>query len=109
MNFADLLQRRLVFTVGKGGVGRTTVTLGIALEAAAAGQVVQVVVFGPVDQVPADGAISAGSPVIASTTTAGSVIAKAAPTTGEGLGWAPVAASGGYVTVWVNRSIGGIT
>lgn len=43
MNFADLLQRRLVFTVGKGGVGRTTVTLGIALEAARRGQRVLVV------------------------------------------------------------------
>lgn len=43
MTFADLLQRRLVFTVGKGGVGRTTVTLGIALEAARRGQRVLVV------------------------------------------------------------------
>jgi anion-transporting ArsA/GET3 family ATPase len=43
LNFADLLQRRLVFTVGKGGVGRTTVTLGIALEAARRGQRVLVV------------------------------------------------------------------
>lgn len=43
LSFADLLQRRLVFTVGKGGVGRTTVTLGIALEAARRGQRVLVV------------------------------------------------------------------
>jgi anion-transporting ArsA/GET3 family ATPase len=37
LSFSDLLQRRLLFTVGKGGVGRTTVTLGIALEAARRG------------------------------------------------------------------------
>lgn len=37
MSFTDLLQRQLLFTVGKGGVGRTTVTLGIALEAARRG------------------------------------------------------------------------
>ena len=43
LSFADLLQRRLVFTVGKGGVGRTTVTLGIALEAARRGHRVLVV------------------------------------------------------------------
>jgi anion-transporting ArsA/GET3 family ATPase len=43
LSFADLLQRRLIFTVGKGGVGRTTVTLGIALEAARRGQRVLVV------------------------------------------------------------------
>ena len=43
LSFADLLQRRLVFTVGKGGVGRTTVTLGIALEAARRGYRVLVV------------------------------------------------------------------
>lgn len=104
-----LLNTSLKVAKAATGTAAAGTTLGIALEAATAGRVVQVVVFGPVDQVPADGAIAAGSPVIASTTTAGSVIAKAAPTTGEGLGWAPVAASGGYVTVWVNRSIGGIT
>jgi anion-transporting ArsA/GET3 family ATPase len=37
VSFDDLLRRQLVFTVGKGGVGRTTVTLGIALEAARRG------------------------------------------------------------------------
>ena len=43
MNLDELLQRRLVFTVGKGGVGRTTVTLAIALEAARRGRRVLVV------------------------------------------------------------------
>lgn len=38
MNTADLLGRRLLFTVGKGGVGRTTVTLAIAFEAARRGR-----------------------------------------------------------------------
>ncbi|MEW6269675.1 MAG: ArsA-related P-loop ATPase [Thermodesulfobacteriota bacterium] len=38
MSFSDLLRRQLVFIVGKGGVGRTTVTLGIALEAARRGE-----------------------------------------------------------------------
>ncbi|MBU6282801.1 ArsA family ATPase [bacterium] len=38
MNFDELLRRRLVFTVGKGGVGRTTVSLAIGLEAARRGK-----------------------------------------------------------------------
>lgn len=38
MTVEDLLSRRLLFTVGKGGVGRTTVTLALALEAARAGK-----------------------------------------------------------------------
>lgn len=38
MTFDELLQRRLVFTVGKGGVGRTTVSLAIGLEAARRGK-----------------------------------------------------------------------
>ena len=43
MSVASLLSRRLVFTVGKGGVGRTTVTLAMALEAARQGKRVLVV------------------------------------------------------------------
>ena len=43
MNTADLLGRRLLFTVGKGGVGRTTVTLALAFEAARRGRRVLVV------------------------------------------------------------------
>ncbi len=38
MTVEELLTRRLLFTVGKGGVGRTTVTLALALEAARAGK-----------------------------------------------------------------------
>jgi len=38
VTFDELLERRLVFTVGKGGVGRTTVTLALALEAARRGR-----------------------------------------------------------------------
>lgn len=91
------------------GAAAAGTTIGICMETLAAGEVGNVCILGPVAQVPADGSISAGSPVIASTTTAGSVIAKAAPTTGEGLGFAIAAASGGYVDVWVTRSIGGIT
>ena len=38
MNLSTLLSRRLLFTVGKGGVGRTTVSLALALEAARQGK-----------------------------------------------------------------------
>ncbi len=38
MTLDELLRRRLVFTVGKGGVGRTTVTLALGLEAARCGK-----------------------------------------------------------------------
>lgn len=38
IGFDELMRRRLVFVVGKGGVGRTTVTVGLALEAARRGQ-----------------------------------------------------------------------
>ena len=37
MKSKELFRRRLVFTVGKGGVGRTTVTMALALEAARQG------------------------------------------------------------------------
>lgn len=43
MSLSTLLARRLLFTVGKGGVGRTTVTLSLALEAARRGKRVLVV------------------------------------------------------------------
>lgn len=43
MSLSTLLARRLLFTVGKGGVGRTTVTLALALEAARRGKRVLVV------------------------------------------------------------------
>ncbi|MDG2303042.1 MAG: ArsA family ATPase [Candidatus Binatia bacterium] len=43
MSLSALLARRLLFTVGKGGVGRTTVTLALALEAARRGKRVLVV------------------------------------------------------------------
>lgn len=43
MSLSTLLTRRLLFTVGKGGVGRTTVTLALALEAARRGKRVLVV------------------------------------------------------------------
>ena len=38
MTFDELVSRRLVFTVGKGGVGRTTVSMAIGLEAARRGK-----------------------------------------------------------------------
>lgn len=91
------------------GTAAAGTTLGVTVDAIESGRVGRVVVLGIVDNVPADGSIAAGSPVIASTTTAGSVIAKAAPTTNEALGWAVAAASGGTVTIFVNRSVGGIT
>lgn len=43
MSLSTLLARRLLFTVGKGGVGRTTVTLSLALEAVRRGKRVLVV------------------------------------------------------------------
>jgi len=91
-----------------GGAAAGT-TIGICMETVAAGEIANVCILGPVAQVPSDGSIAAGSPVIASTTTAGSVIAKAAPTTGEGIGFAIAAAANDKVDIWVSRSIGGIT
>lgn len=113
---ADIPRRTVVLitsackiTKAATGTAAAGSTLGITVDAIGSGKVGKVVVFGPIDEVPADGTINQYSPVIASTTTAGSVIAKAAPTTGEGLGFAIAAASGGTCTVWVNRTIGGIT
>ena len=113
---ADIPARTVVLITSAGKVTKAATgtaaagsTLGVTVDAISAGKVGQVVVFGIVDSVPADGTINQYSPVIASTTTAGSVIAKAAPTTGEGLGWAIAAASGGLVTIFVNRCVGGIT
>jgi len=45
VSLADLLSRRLLFTVGKGGVGRTTVTVALALEAVRRGKRVLVIEF----------------------------------------------------------------
>ncbi|MFP6665304.1 MAG: ArsA-related P-loop ATPase [Deltaproteobacteria bacterium] len=45
MSDATLFSRRLLFTVGKGGVGRTTITLALALAAARRGKQVLVVEF----------------------------------------------------------------
>lgn len=113
---ADIPARTVVTITTTGKVTKATtgaaaagLTYGVTVDAIKSGRVGRVAVLGIIDSVPADGAIAAGSPVIASTTTAGSVIAKAAPTTGEGLGYAIAAASGGTVSIFVNRCIGGIT
>ncbi len=48
---ADVLQRRLVFVTGKGGVGKTAVTLALAVAAARAGKRVLVVEVNPYGRV----------------------------------------------------------
>jgi len=89
------------------GAAAAGTTLGVTVDAIKSGRVGKVVTRGIVDSVPATGSIAAGSPVIADTTTAGNVLAKAAPAVGEVIGWAIAAASGGVVTIWVQREVGG--
>ena len=45
MNIKELLERRLLFFTGKGGVGKSTVVAGMALEAAKAGKRALIVEF----------------------------------------------------------------
>jgi len=102
------LNTSLKVTKATTGAAAAGTTLGVTVDAIKSGRVGKVVVFGPVDSVPATGSIAAGSPVIADTTTAGNVLAKATPAVGECIGWAVTAAASGVVTIFVTRGVGGI-
>jgi hypothetical protein len=73
---------------------------GIALEAAAVGDQVQLVTHGVVDLVPIDGAASVGA-LLKPGTTAGSLIVAGTPAVGDAVAIAISAASGGFATVKV--------
>ncbi len=102
------LNNALKITKATTGAAAAGTTLGVTIDAVKSGRVGKVAILGPVDGVPATGAIAAGSPVIADTTTAGNVLAKATPAVGECIGWCVVAASGGTCTIFVTRGVGGI-
>lgn len=86
---AAVTDRRVVSigTTGQVAVTATNGTLslcvGVAIAAAASGDIVPVRMHGVVENVPATGAVSAGDLLKASATTAGSVTATATPTAGQ--------------------------
>lgn len=73
---------------------------GIALDAAASGDTVQVVTHGVIDNVPIDGAASVGA-YLKPGTTAGSLIVAGTPAVGDVVAIAISVASGGFATVKV--------
>lgn len=95
-------------TTLKGSVAATdgvaAKSIGIALNAAATGEIARVVVWGPVEAVPIAGDATEGAILKRSVTTAGRVSSTATPAVGESLGWAIAAASAsnGTVSVFVN-------
>lgn len=112
---ADIAARTVVTLNSSGKITKATTgaaaagtCVGVTVDAVKSGRVGKVAVFGPIDNVPATGTITAGSPVIADTTTAGNVLAKATPAVGECIGWAFAAASGGLVSIFVTKGIGGV-
>lgn len=112
---ADIAARTVVtintslkVTTATTGAAIAGTTIGVTIDAIKSGRVGKVAVFGVVDNVPAQGAITAGSPVIASTSTAGAVAAKATPVANECLGWAITAAASSLVTIFVNPTHSGI-
>jgi hypothetical protein len=78
-----------------------TLSVGVAVKAAAAGEIVQVAVYGYVPNVPAAGAVAAGDALKRSVTTTGSVSATANPVTGEMIARAVNASASNVVDVWV--------
>lgn len=91
-------------TTGAAAAGNS---LGVTVDAIKSGRVGKVVVFGPVDNVPSTGAITAGQPVVADTTTAGNVKAKANPAVGECIGFALTDAASNLVSIFVGRGLSG--
>lgn len=92
---------RLVATAATTGVD-TDLCRGIALDAAtAAGDVIRVCVRGVVLSAVAQGTINAGDTVGRSGTTAGSVAAVGAPTSGAALGVCLTAAASNLADIWV--------
>lgn len=81
--------------------GTASLARGVALEAAASGDTVQVVTHGLVTAVPVDGAVAAGDVLKRSATTAGSLATTATPAVGETFAIALAASASNTATVWV--------
>ena len=81
--------------------GVAALAIGVALDAAASGDTVQVATQGVVTGVPVDGATTAGVTLIRSATTAGSLAASATPALGEAFAISLVASASNTTTVWL--------
>lgn len=78
-----------------------TAIIGVSLNAAAAGDIVQVITTGIAENMSAGGATTLGTPVIRSATTAGWVTSSATPVTATVVGFALGASASNTVDVWV--------
>lgn len=76
-------------------------SIGVSTESAALGDTVMVVTHGIIDDVPVDGAVTAGATLKRSVTTAGSLAATASPATGEVVGFAIAASASNLASVYV--------
>lgn len=98
-----------VGTDGKAAMAATDSTaslcVGIALHAAASGDLVKVRVFGAVDNVPTTGSLAAGGIIKRSVTTTGSIATTASPAAGEALGFAINASASNVTDVFVCKSL----
>jgi hypothetical protein len=81
--------------------GTASLAIGVALDAAASGDTVLVATQGVVTGVPVDGATAAGTTLIRSGTTAGSLAASATPALGEAFAISLVASASNTTTVWI--------
>lgn len=81
--------------------GTASLTVGVATDAIASGNVGLVIIGGIAEDVPCDGTVAAGDLVKRSVTTAGSVATTATPAAGEVMGVAINASSSNTVDVWV--------
>lgn len=79
--------------------------VGIALHAAASGDLVKVRVLGAVDDVPTTGSLAAGGIIKRSVTTTGSIATTATPAAGEALGFAINASASNVTDVFLFRSL----
>lgn len=79
--------------------------VGIALHAAASGDLVKVRVLGAVDDVPTTGALAAGGIIKRSVTTTGSIATTASPAAGEALGFAINASASNLTDVFLFRAL----
>lgn len=79
--------------------------VGIALHAAASGDLVKVRVFGAVDDVPTTGSLSASGIIKRSVTTTGSIAVTASPAAGEALGFAIADSASNVTDVFVCKSL----
>jgi len=84
--------------------GTASLQIGVSLKAAASGKAVPVQLLGIAEDIPCDGAVSAGNLLKRSVTTAGRVQATATPAVGEVIGIAINASASNVVDVWVCKT-----